>query len=126
MTHERDTRRQRIKKYVVQEDKFVSGREKASKCNSAKIRGDTYTGTDDLSLYGKMLYNKYNSPSKQNPECFKACRTAMNHISNVSLGYVNSLLLNVWTEFEDVLLTGHFELVGEAEVLHLNLQGRQV
>lgn len=59
MTHERDTRRQRIKKNVVQEDKFVSGREKASKCNSAKIRGDTYTGTDDLSVYGKMLYNKY-------------------------------------------------------------------
>lgn len=80
-----------------------------------------------------MLYNKYKSPSKLNykiktvyAECFKACRTAMNHISNGSLGYVNSLLLNVWTEFEYVLLAGHFELVGEAEVLHLNLQGRQV
>ncbi len=35
---------------------------------------------------------------------------------------LNSLLLNVWTQAEDVLLTGHLELIGESEVLHLNLE----
>jgi len=43
------------------------------------------------------------------------------HESYQQCRYGNSLLLNVWTEFEYILLTGHFELVGEAKVLHLNL-----
>ncbi len=35
---------------------------------------------------------------------------------------LNSLFLDVWTQAENVLLTGHFELVGEPEILHLNLE----
>lgn len=35
---------------------------------------------------------------------------------------LNSLLLDVRTQAENVLLTGHLELVGEPEVLHLDLK----
>ena len=34
-----------------------------------------------------------------------------------------SLLLDVGTQFEHILLASHLELVGEAEVLHLDLRG---
>ena len=33
----------------------------------------------------------------------------------------DGLFLDVWTQAEDVLLAGDLELVGESEVLHLNL-----
>ena len=35
---------------------------------------------------------------------------------------LNSLLLDVRTQAENILLTGHLELVGEPEVLHLDLK----
>lgn len=34
----------------------------------------------------------------------------------------SSLLLNVGTQTQNVLLAGHLELIGEAEILHLDLK----
>lgn len=43
-------------------------------------------------------------------------------------GYLHScllLLLDVWTQLEDILLAGRLELVGETEIFDLNLQGQK-
>lgn len=108
MTHEegeRDTEAEDKKIYHSRGQVCVSERER----NSA-----THTDRrDDLNLHEKMLYmnDKIQTEFMQNAS--KPEETAA--------GFVNSLPLNVGTEFEYVLFTGHFKLVGEAEVLHLNL-----
>ncbi len=69
----------------------------------------------------KRCYITNKSPSKLNDKIQTEFMQNASKPEETAAGFVNSLPLNVGTEFEDVLFTGHFKLVGEAEVLHLNL-----